>query len=73
MVTGFSVVFGLYGYMNPNYTYMNQQVAALYEAISRLAWALMLAWLVLTCATGYAGIDNFVLYLVLSNLISYQK
>ena len=51
-----AVVFGLYGYMNPEYKPMDQDIAALYEATHRIVWSLGIGWIVFACVTGYGGL-----------------
>ncbi|XP_064616908.1 nose resistant to fluoxetine protein 6-like [Liolophura sinensis] len=57
---GISVIYGMKG-VNSNDVQLTNDVNALYNAISRTAWALALAWVVFACCTGHGGVVNRIL------------
>ena len=58
--TALAVVYGMYDH-NKNSTVMSLTASGLYVSLSRTAWSLSLAWLVLACATGHGGPVNWFL------------
>ena len=58
--TALTVVYGMYDY-NKNGTVMSPTASGFYVSLSRTAWSLSLAWLVLACATGHGGPVNWFL------------
>ena len=58
--TALAVVYGMYDH-NKNSTVMSLTASGFYVSLSRTAWSLSLAWLVLACATGHGGPVNWFL------------
>ncbi|XP_064616438.1 nose resistant to fluoxetine protein 6-like isoform X2 [Liolophura sinensis] len=54
-----AVLYGLYGHFNTEP--LTSDVSALYNTVSRTAWALGLGWLVIACSSGNGGIINSLL------------
>jgi hypothetical protein len=50
-----SVLYGLYT-PEGNLPDLSKGVSALYNATSRTAWGISVAWVIFACATGYGGI-----------------
>ncbi len=59
-----SVLYGLYEYTHdPVNHHMTLDVSALYASVSRFAWSIGLAWVTLTCLSGYGGKETaYLLY-----------
>jgi hypothetical protein len=49
-----AVVYGLYT-PDGSTDKLNTDMSALYNATSRIAWSLSVAWVILSCASGYGG------------------
>ena len=58
--TALAVVYGMYDH-NKDSTVMSLTASGFYVSLSRTAWSLSLAWLVLACSTGYGGPVNWFL------------
>ncbi|GFR63502.1 nose resistant to fluoxetine protein 6-like [Elysia marginata] len=58
IATGLAVIYGLYPYFKG--TDMDPHAASIYNALSRTAWALSVAWIIFSCVTGSGGVvDTF--------------
>ena len=53
LAVGLAVVYGLYE--NNNGHPVSTDVAALYNALNRIAWGAAVCWVIFACATGYGG------------------
>ncbi|RUS88830.1 hypothetical protein EGW08_003375 [Elysia chlorotica] len=56
---GLAVVYGLFE--NTNGHPLSTDVAALYNAMNRIAWGAAVCWVIFACATGYGGFINTLL------------
>ncbi|GFN98494.1 nose resistant to fluoxetine protein 6-like [Plakobranchus ocellatus] len=56
---GLAVVYGLFE--NTNGHPVSTDVAALYNALDRIAWGVAVSWVIFACATGYGGFINTIL------------
>lgn len=63
-----SIVYGIYGHIRDKTIIENENVSALYNAITRPLWAVCIGWLTVACSVGCGGELTFCLYFLFTFL-----